>query len=207
MHSEKYVNKFEMLEFGRFYHIYNRAVGSELLFKTENDYFYFLNKFDRYLIELAEVYTYCLLPNHFHFLLRIKEEYEIVETQKFGGNEFLADKINQAFSNFFNSYTKSFNKIHKRKGKLFMLPYKRILVDEDDYFLILINYIHRNPIHHGLTNNFSNWKYSSYNACISDKPTKIKRKEIISSFGGTDKFIKFHHENKEKPGSGKYYLE
>ena len=207
MNKKKYVNKYEVLDFNKFYHIYNKAVGSELLFKTEKDYYYFLSKFDRYLCAFAEIYTYCLIPNHFHFLIRIKEESEIIENIKYRGKEFSFEKINQAFSNFFNSYTKSFNKIHKRNGKLFILPYKRILVDKEDYLLILINYIHRNPIHHGLTDNFSDWKYSSYNACFSDKPTKIKREEIISIFGTREDFIKFHQENKEKPGSEKYYLE
>lgn len=207
MYKEKYVNKHEALDFSQFYHIYNKAVGSELLFKTEKDYYYFLNKFDRYLSAFAEIYTYCLLPNHFHFLIRIKEDSAIKENLNYRGKELSFEKINQAFSNFFNSYAKSFNKIHKRKGKLFMLPFKRILVDKEDYLLILINYIHRNPIHHGLKDNFSDWKYSSYNACISDNPTKIKRAEIISFFGTKEDFIQFHQDNKEKPGSKKYYLE
>jgi len=207
MYKEKYINKYEVLEFGKFYHLYNKAIGSDLLFKTDQDYFYFLNKFDRYLGTYVDVYTYCLLPNHFHFNIRVKEEFEIIKKLNTKAKEFPLAKINQAFSNFFNSYTKSFNKIHERKGKLFMLPYKRILVDEEDYLLILINYIHRNPIHHGFVDHFSDWKYSSYVACISEKTTKIKREEVISLFGTIDNFIKFHQENREKPGSGKYYLE
>jgi len=71
----------------------------------------------------------------------------------------------------------------------------------------LINYIHRNPIHHGYIDDYSKWEYSSYNSCLSKKPTKINRKAVLSFFYSKQDFIKFHEENKTKPGMEEYYLE
>jgi len=71
-------------------------------------------------------------------------------------------------------------------GRLFLYPFKRILVDKEDYLLFLINYIHRNPIHHGIVKNFSDWKYSSYNTILSDKFTKIERSYILQLFGSVN---------------------
>ncbi len=207
MFSKKYINKQETLDFEQIYHVYNRAIGSDKLFINERDYFYFQKKFDRYLSTFVDIFSYCLLPNHFHFLLRIKEKSKIIDVLKYKGVELTHRNINQAFSNFFNSYTKSFNKVHCRKGKLFMLPYKRILVDKEDYLLTLVNYIHRNPIHHGYTKEFSDWEYSSFNEYVSDKPSRINKAVIISLFGTIENFIRFHQENKEKPEIKEYYLE
>jgi len=64
------------------YHIYIRANGNELLFKTKDYYHYFLQKYDSYISLIAETYCYCLMPNHFHFLVRIKRENDLTENFK-----------------------------------------------------------------------------------------------------------------------------
>ena len=71
------------------------------------------------------------------------------------------------------------------------------MVESDEYFTRLIQYIHHNPIHHKFVTEYSVWKYSSYNDIISDHPTKIKRKEILEWFGGREEFIDFHELNKK----------
>ena len=115
-----------------YYHIYNRAVGGELLSQDENDYQTFFIKYNRFVGKLSDLYSYCLIPNHFHILIRIKSEEELVNEFSKPINDWNAE-INQRFSNFFNSYTKTYNKYNNRKGKLFMLPYKRGKVDNDEY--------------------------------------------------------------------------
>lgn len=60
-----------------FYHIYNRGVNGEIIFKNNDNYTYFLSKVKKYLTPVSDIYAYCLLPNHFHFLIRIKEESEL----------------------------------------------------------------------------------------------------------------------------------
>ncbi|MEZ5022874.1 MAG: hypothetical protein R2728_06355 [Chitinophagales bacterium] len=94
-------------------------------------------------------YAYCLIPNHFHLLIRVKSEAKLKKEFDNDIQDWNAI-INQKFSNFFNSYTRTFNKFKDRKGKLFMLPYRRKQISDDIYYTQIIGYIHRNPIHHGL---------------------------------------------------------
>ncbi len=196
-------NQSELLLFGETYHIYNKTVGNELMFKTENDYQYFLNKLTRFILPISNIYAYCLIPNHFHLLLGIKEMDTISNLLQIENEK----SIQRKFTNFFISYSKSFNKAHQRQGRLLFQSFKRILVEDGDYFTSLINYIHRNPIHHGIVTNYIDWKYSSYNAFLSDNKTNIDKTEVLAYFDSLEDFFTFHEENKIKPGTEKYYLE
>ncbi len=198
------IHKNAVLEPEKHYHIFNRAVGNELLFREDVDYAYFLNKIERFILPIAELIAYCLIPNHFHLFIRMLDHETILKNLKIVYADSIEERLNQAFSNFFNSYSKTYNLRYNRKGKLFMLPYKKKLVEEDAYFISIINYIHRNPIHHGLTHDHTSWKYSSYNAYLSISKTRIKRDIGMEYFGDIRSFIEFHEENKWKPGSEKY---
>jgi len=92
--------KSHKLEQGYFYHIYNRGNNSEVLFKEKDNYIYFLQLLRKYISPIADVYCYCLLNNHFHLLIRVKEN-QLGISEKNPG---------QMFSNFFNSYTKHLTK-------------------------------------------------------------------------------------------------
>ena len=173
-----------------FYHIYNHGNGIENIFITDNNYNFFLKKYVKYIVPIAETYTYCLLPNHFHFLVRIKDAIDLKM-----GNEDVDHVVTQAFSNLFNSYTKSFNSYHNRMGSLFLDNFKRNKVEEIDYLTKLIHYIHHNPVKHKLTGSPDGWKYSSYQACLSDRPSYVERDKVLRWFGGLDEFIKFHQWN------------
>ena len=59
------------------YHIFNRANGNEKIFLSSENYRFFLEKFKLHIQPIADTYCYCLLPNHFHFLIRIKSEEEL----------------------------------------------------------------------------------------------------------------------------------
>jgi len=114
------------LEPDRFYHIFSRAIGNETLFKESKNYNFFLERYKKYIAPIADTYTYCLLPNHFHFLIRIKSE----ETLRTNGISN-AEKIMQNFSNFLNSYTKAYNKLYNRRGSLFMDYLRRVKVEDN----------------------------------------------------------------------------
>jgi len=194
---------YDELHFGEFYHIYNRAISSDLLFVTENDMKYFLRRLNYYVLPVSDIYAYCLMPNHFHLMLRLKNVNEIsIDAENISNGLFT-----QAFSNFFNSYSKTFNKIYKRKGRLFLYSFRRIIVVDDDYKRILINYIHRNPIHHHFRSDYESWKFSSYHSLISDSKTKLRRKEVIELFGSVDEFVNFHRDNIQNEEVKNFYLE
>ena len=57
------------IEADNFYHIYNHAVGKENLFENEQNYLFFLQKFAEYFNPVVETFAYCLMPNHFHFII------------------------------------------------------------------------------------------------------------------------------------------
>ena len=73
-----------------------------------------------------------------------------------------------------NAYAKWKNLTLGRKGGLFITPFKRKLITDDNYLIWCLCYIHRNPVHQGYTKNWSHWKYSSYKAYCYDKPALIK---------------------------------
>jgi REP element-mobilizing transposase RayT len=172
------------LENGKYYHIYNRGINSDILFKENGNYDYFLKLYDLHIEPIAETYAWCLMKNHFHFLIRIKDIEEI-ETE----NKILPS---QSFSNLFNAYTKSFNKKYNRQGALFERPFRRKSIENQNYFENVITYIHNNPVHHAICEHPINYPWSSYITCLSNKPTKLRRKEVIEIFDDIENFKYIH---------------
>ena len=151
----------DSLEFGNFYHIYNRGNNHEAIFKEEKNYFYFLDLFKKYINPISDVYAFCLLPTHFHFMLRIKDS-ELI-------GEYYQDEnqLWMQFRTFLGTYTKAVNKMYSRSGHLFDGRYSRKLIENDNYFFQLIQYIHQNPQVHGVVSNYQIWPFSSYQAYVS----------------------------------------
>jgi putative transposase len=132
---------------GQFYHIYNRSVGRQPMFREEENYLFLLRRVQKYASTFdITVVAYCLMPNHYHFLLRQDDQ----------------TPAGQLPQRVFNSYTKAFNKRYDRTGTLFEGPYKAIHVDLDCYLLHLCRYIHANPVKHGLVSDLEQWPYSNY---------------------------------------------
>lgn len=188
-------NKFEQLQPGSFYHIYNRANGNEKLFRERENYHFFLAKYKEYVHPFCHTYCYCLMPNHFHFLIQVKDEKEIAEFAKLnvqGFQNLERLSISQQFSNFFNSYTKSFNKRYNRKGSLFMHTYKRKIISNTEYLYRLVHYIHYNPVVAGLCYRPNDWHFSSYPTLFKNKETNLRSLEVIEWFNGKQNFVYVH---------------
>jgi putative transposase len=183
---------------GEKYHLLSRAVGNEKLFQHEKDYSIFLSRYIRYISPIADTYSYCLLPNHFHFLIKIKEETQLTSwLQQSNDNkqvqpEQLSALVMQQFSNLLNSYAKTYNKIYSRKGGFFIDFLRRVQIETDDQFGATIFYIHKNPVHHGCSKTMENWKWSSYKAFFSEKPTMLLREDVLNWFGGMKSFQDYH---------------
>lgn len=187
-------NKQEILAPESTFHIYNRANGDDRLFLSFENYRYFIQKYQEHISPIADTFCYCLMPNHFHFLVRIKTEDELMAAfPKFKTVEKLPSK---SFSNLFSSYTQAFNKQQGRMGSLFMKNFKRKKISDKDYLYNLIKYIHYNPIEARLCTIPEEWRYSSYNTLINDEPTFLKRDETISWFEDKINFKEFHKTNK-----------
>ena len=182
--------KQDMFEHGVVYHVFNRGNNAESVFKEQKNYVLFLDLIKKHLLKTADIYAYCLLNNHFHLLVKIKDKSEIIEKP-------LQEKPYLGFSHFLNSYVQTINKVYNRKGSLFQEHLKRSRVTDDDYFIQLIVYIHLNPIKHGFSDNL-NYPYSSYNAMISNQKTLLKRQEVLQYFGDIENFKYWHDFQKIK---------
>jgi len=165
------------LEYGVYYHVYNRGTNGENVFVEQRNYRFFLQRYAKYIEPVAFTYAYCLLKNHFHFLVKTKTPEEQRETLR-------VLKPSQQFANLFNSYAKAFNRMYGRTGSLFEHPFHRIEVTTEAYFTHLITYIHQNPQLHGFVDDFRDWPFSSYHAVLSHKTTRVQRDATLEWFGG-----------------------
>jgi putative transposase len=187
------------LENGKYYHIYNRGNnGIDLFYETEN-YQHFLRLYKKYIDPIAETFAWCLMKNHFHILVYIKETNEInAEQLEYSSTD--KPKIVSAskqFSNLFNAYTLAMNKRYKRTGSLFEKNFRRKVVSSENYFQKLIFYIHNNPIHHRFTSNIIEYPWTSYGTITSTKQTKLERNRVIASFNDLENFIYYHSINQD----------
>ncbi len=191
---------------GGIFHVYNRTNNKEILFKTDANRLYFLTQYAKYLQPFLDTFCWCLLPNHFHFLVRVKTTEEIKkylnskpsESMKSLEEEYLEDGaitellLELEWKRFFTSYSMAFNKQHERKGNLFHRPFKRIEINKETHFTQAIVYIHANAVKHKLCSDFTNYKWSSWHSILSESPTQLCRNEILQWFGGVQPFIDAH---------------
>ena len=180
---------------GNYYHIYNRGNNGIDVFLEEDNYNHFLRLYAKYIEPIADTYAWCLLKNHFHILVRIKEKEEIV-TSDLSYTTTEKPKVIEPyrqFSHLLNAYTQAINKRYNRTGSLFETKFERKLVASEKYFQNLIFYIHNNPVHHGFVKQMSLYPWSSYESLVTEKPTMLKSNEILSFFGNKENFVHYHN--------------
>ncbi len=206
----KKIDYWEKFEPTIFYHVYNRGINGNNIFFEDKNHQYFLKKWKELLAPFFETYAYCLMPNHFHFLVYVKEISPEIKAIISGLNtsksvEFLNNKTNyndflaSQFKRLFSGYSLAINKQQGRTGSLFQKRFKRVSIKDEYRLWYLIAYIHHNPIHHKYRNNFSDWKYSSYNSILSAKPTLIERKKVLAiysegDFNSNKEFLNYHNQ-------------
>jgi putative transposase len=138
------------------YHIYNRGNNQQPLFFSEQDYNLFIELSIKNLAPRCHILAWCLMPNHFHFLLEINET--SLERIIWGGNQMPA--ITNGFQLLQSNYAKIINNRENRSGSLFQQKTKAKLLETIDYAVTAFWYIHRNPVKSGLVNNIQDWEYS-----------------------------------------------
>jgi putative transposase len=189
--TEHYYTRFEQ---DKFYHIYNRTVDRKPMFRNDGNYDFFLKKYTAYLSSVIDTYAYCLLGNHFHLLVRMQDLTTFKKSSNLTANTSDHEIISHQFRKFFQSYAMAFNKQQNRIGTLFQTPFKRALVDNEDYFTQLICYIHANPQMHGLIDDFRKWKWSSYGKILVEKADILKKQEVLNWFGDKKQYEQYHIE-------------
>lgn len=209
----------EELKEGYFYHIYNRGAGRKKIFWGKEDYQRFLQKYWYYMHVTTETFAYCLLQNHFHFLIRVltieeqTTQFNNVRssypTGSFFGDHYPNTKPfnpSNQLRHLFNSHTRYVNTKIDRSGTLVEGTFKRKRIQDQQHLNHLVCYIHRNPIHHKITRKYSVYPYSSYNGYFSNHSSYLNRIPILEDFGGKLNFIDAHEEFKLNLGE-EFYLE
>lgn len=132
---------------GVHYHFFNRGRSRLSIFIEPGNYLFVLRRIKKYTHVLhLTVLAYCLMPNHYHLLVR-------------QDGEQAASLLPQ---NVFNSYSKAYNKRYQHSGTLFEGPYHVRLVTQTPHLLHLCRYIHANPVKDGLVAQPGDWSYSNY---------------------------------------------
>ncbi len=190
------MEKKEPIIYGNYYHIYNRGNNRMDIFLEPDNYYYFLRLYAKYIEPIAETYAWCLLKNHFHLLVRIKDKSEInnIELRYSTIEKPKIIDPSRQFSHLFNAYTQAINKRYDRTGSLFETTFERKLVSSEKYFQQLVFYIHNNPVHHGLVKQISLYPWSSYKTILSTSPTKLMRNEVLEIFGDMENFAYYHNQ-------------
>jgi len=157
---------------GYYYHIYNRSIRDEKLFFDINNYEYSLKLVKRYSVRFEiMIIAYCLMPNHYHFLVQQRSNFPI---SSFVGSVF-------------NAYVQALNKQRGRSGPLFEGRFKHILVDKEAYIVHLCRYIHLNPLKAGPVSRPEDWLFSNYLEWINLRAGTLKDETFIK-----ERFRKAH---------------
>ncbi len=172
---------------GQYYHIYNQGAGGQPIFHEEENYRYLLRLLKKIAHEChVSVIAYCLLPNHYHWLLRQDQDTEagMVPRRVFG------------------SYTQAFNRRYNRRGTLFGGRFQAKLVDNDIYLRHLCRYIHWNPVRHGIVSAPEQWPFSNYLDWIGARRGSLLDRAFVQTyFPDLEAYRRSMQNETELPGS------
>ena len=181
---------------GNYYHVFNRGVEKRKIFLREQDFLRFsetmehclfnkrkpssrdLKSPDSTIEKPVELLAYCLMPNHFHLLLKQNIE---------KGIESYLQRLS-------NSYAKYFNTKYKRVGSLFQGPFRSVNINSDEQLLHLSRYIHLNPVVAGLAGDPKGYRWSSYSDYIGKSPSRntfVNPEIILGSFSASNTYEQF----------------
>jgi len=151
---------------GHYYHLYNRGAHKVSIFRDVDNYHFVLRKLKAYCasLDLAAI-AYCLLPNHYHLLIRQDGAHHA---------GLLPQRV-------FNSYSKAYNKRYGHSGTLFEGNYRAAAVEDEVHLSHLCRYIHANSVVHGLVDDPADWPYSNYLEWIGERDGTLVDGDFVRS--------------------------
>ncbi|TVQ84831.1 MAG: hypothetical protein EA393_14055 [Bacteroidetes bacterium] len=192
-------------ETGHIYHIFNQGNNRDKIFFEEKNYYFFLEKIKAHIIPFTDILAWCLMPNHFHFLVYVnKTEVDLSLGTTFSHTQ--TRSLQQSIGIMLASYTRAINQSYNRSGSLFRKETKAIcvtrvdkiarswlnsqgvtmvnaVIPEKQYPNICFNYILFNPLKDKLVKKNEDWKFSSYADTINLIRGKLISRERIREFG------------------------
>ncbi|MFZ1370776.1 MAG: hypothetical protein WAR78_10350 [Ferruginibacter sp.] len=190
-----------------FYHIVCKSVDGIFLFKEDIDYQVFLQRFQQFTNSVLNVWSYDLLSNHTHHIVKIKtmpavlENINNVSVQTLAMKALLADQNNEQLFDIMierqmNSFLVSFanytNNKYYRKGGLFQKPFRRIEVADDNHLQQAIIYVHANVQKHNIVLDFKDHPFSSFQPILNNDTSFVDVNNVLGFFGGIEKFTTIH---------------
>ena len=140
------------------YHVYNRGINKKTIFFSPEDFLHFKSLCQKYIASRCKIIAWCLMPNHFHFLINADEA--SLEPITWGGNTMPA--LSNGFQLLQSSYAKSINYKGNRTGSLFQQKTKSKNIEDHVHAITAFWYLHQNPVKAGLAGTMWDWEYSSY---------------------------------------------
>ena len=175
------------------YHIYNQGNNRERIFRDRSDYQLFFKKFIDKVLQYCDVVAYCLMPNHFHFLINTNE----IASQPIKLGNIETTPLANGFRLLCSGYANEFNKKYNRSGSLFRqkTQAKNLEATPDrNYPLICFQYIHQNPMTAGLVAKMEDWEFSSFRSYAGIEENGIIKKELAYSLIGISR-TEFYQES------------
>ncbi len=181
---------------GHYYHFYNRGAHRVSIFREPENYVFVLHKIEKYAKKYQlTLIAYCLMPNHYHFLIRQNGEHRAGLLPQY----------------VFNSYSKAYNKRYEHSGTLFEDNYKAKHILNFAHLLHLCRYIHGNPVKDGLVADPADWIYSNYLEWIGERDGTLFDPEFMranfTSPAGYREFVLDDLRGRDLPKDIKSYLE
>lgn len=193
---------------GEIYHVFNRGIDHRLTFTGSREFARAMEVITYYLFSsppmrlskflklsnderskimtamitktkrLIDILSFCLMPNHFHFLLK----------------QIVNNGIPRFVSNFENSYTRYFNTKHERTGPLFLDQFKAVRIETDEQLLHISRYIHLNPYTSYVVKDFESlnrYPWSSFPEYLEEKTDICEKKAILGFFKNSRAYERF----------------
>ncbi len=173
---------------GEAYHIYNRGNEKQLVFFSDKNYLFFLQKVRMEWMPFSDILAYALMPNHFHFIL--------VPAKDGCKNIILKDKethmqeLSKAIGKTLSSYTQAINIQQKRTGNLFQKKTKaKCLTNFNErninpYLVTCVHYIHNNAYTANLVSSPFQWEFSSLKDYAGLRNGTLCNKELFFDLSG-----------------------
>ncbi|MDA3883831.1 MAG: hypothetical protein PF481_11165 [Bacteroidales bacterium] len=197
------------LESGYIYHIFNQGNNRETIFFCRDNYLFFLKKIKMYITPYADILAWCLMPNHFHMMVYVRDDRERdtnLECDSKSRPKLVSYDLNKSIGILLSSYTRAINKQEKRSGSLFRKRTKaeclncfqglspayfdtafgtKINIEqlEHTYPQVCFAYIHNNPVSAGFVDSPEKWDFSSYRDYFSGRRGTLIYKKRAAEFG------------------------
>lgn len=191
---------------GYLYHIFNQGNNRQKIFFNRDNYFFFLKKISEFICPYADIAAYCLMPNHFHLMVLVKEV-ELFTDPMTTSHRISKRTLNYSIAIMLRSYTRAINKQQNSSGSLFRPKTKAECINcpdgitpsfisgksrvtktyirptEMQYPRVCFEYIHNNPVKAGLVQSQTEWEFSSAMDYSGQRQGKLVKKEIAEEYG------------------------